>query len=77
MVKICRQYHTCGAIHKLSLMAAELEHVSEWAQANNLKRNIGKSKELIIFQKGAVPKYPAEIPGACEGAVRQTAGYQH
>ncbi len=43
-------------------VSSELRHVENWACDNNLKLNLGKSSEIIVFRKGTKPVPTAELP---------------
>jgi len=52
--------------------AAELDHVEHWAEANNLKLNRAKSRELIVtFSRRS--KRAVNLPPCLSGVVRVTA----
>src|SRR6218665_1995408 len=50
-------YLLVGSKH-LGTAGQELQHVTKWAESNNLRLNLAKTKELIVFRKGVSRDIP-------------------
>src|SRR6218665_3917125 len=62
-------YLLVGSKH-LGSAGQELQHVTKWAESNNLRLNPAKTRELIVFRKGVSRDIPPTT--IIEGAERVT-----
>src|SRR6218665_285125 len=62
-------YLLVGSKH-LGLAGQEFQHVTKWAESNNLRLNPAKTRELIIFRNGVSRDMP--LTTIIDGAERVT-----
>ena len=49
---------------------AELTHIDDWAERNNLRLNCAKTKEIIVRENGKRGQQAAQLPPPCDGIER-------